>query len=97
MGCSVGSDSKLGGGRSGSHWSYDGKSIYFTATDRGYAKIFKVTVGTREITEVGADCPEYPPVLTSLVMSGEKEESFAFVGGSALNPGEVYFAQGNFR
>ncbi len=54
IGCSVSTDTKADAGRSGPYWSHDSKFIYFIATDRGYSKIFRVSIENSEVQEVGA-------------------------------------------
>ena len=95
IGCSVGSDSRMGGGRSGPWWSPDGKFIYFTATDRGYSKIYRVSLDNSKVCEIGGAEADFPPVITSMVYRNVGgRDTFAFVGGSATNPGDLYTGTG---
>ena len=70
MGCSVSTDSKMDGGGSGPYWSADGRFIYFLATDRGYSKIFRVSVDSCEICEV---CEEGAYGSCDLVVAADQE------------------------
>ncbi len=54
IGCSVSTDTRADAGRSGPWWSNDGKFIYFIATDRGYSKIYRVSIENSEVQKVGA-------------------------------------------
>ncbi len=131
MGCSVSTDSKMDGGGNGPYWSSDGRFIYFLATDRGYSKIFRVSVDSCEICEVceeGAygscdlvvdvdqepvpecvdssgnaklttpsviEAKDYLPVISSFAFSDRgSEHVFVFIGGSEINPADVYVASG---
>ncbi len=112
VGCSVSTDSRFDAGGGVPYWSQDGKFIYFIGTDRGYSKIFRVSIEDSEIREVGtvenssphhATCAcgglsqtfEYPPVISSMAFQDlAGDEVFAFIGGSELNPSDVYIAQG---
>ncbi len=121
IGCSVSTDCRMDSGRYGPYWSHDGKFIYFTATDRGYTKIFRVSFDNCEVHEIGVDETrtqndigfQYPTVITSFAykdfstpfdtnhnskldssIDKPSDEMFAIIGGSPLNPADVYVAFG---
>jgi len=106
-GCSVSSDARRDAGRVGPFWSADGRSIYFIATDKGFSRLYVACLDGREAQPMtveagdphssGPQCPEFPPVITSMAFRDLGSGAFilAFAGGSSLNPGDIYVVSGS--
>jgi len=101
VGCSVGSDSRAEAGRIGPFWSRDGRYIYFIATDKGFSRVYRTCVATGKVEQVkvesSLDNQELPSVVTSMSFGGSDKNGtvLAFVGGSTLNPADIYVLMSN--
>lgn len=99
IGCGIGSDARWDPGRPGPYWSSDSSNVFFIASDAGHSAIYRISLDRIGVDMVGGAnprsmeaCPKYPPCLVSLGMAdpGNGSVTFAFNGGSPLNPGDVF-------
>lgn len=101
LGNSVGTDVRADGGSASPVWSADGRWIYFTATDGGLGRLYRVSVPE------GVPLDDYYPHVEALTGDDEipvvgsfavrtpagaakPAATVALIGGGPDNPGEVY-------
>lgn len=101
LGNSIGQDVRADGGSAAPVWSGDGRWVFFTATDGGYCRLYKVRVPdglppAGYVPEVYALSADTPAVFGSFAHAdtASGDSLLAAIAADPGNPGEVYLGEG---